>query len=248
MEVFLAAPLEVLRWSPFHVFSRTANACSILLRFAIREKAKGSDLAPLRALHYYESLLNCLRPLLSKGGPNRTVQFFFGLIEGMRAYYCSNVEAPPPPPETEEQQHEEDAVAAASILCGGPSSSFPPPPPPPPPQPPQFQTQGQGYAMPTPPDQQQQQQQMFPPPPPPVLQQGIGMGYDTNMGGMESYGLNQQDFGAFLTSLDGQIMMGGGGLGFEEGAGGGGAGWPGQWQWGGEAQVMAGEGYAGWPS
>ncbi|KAA8896163.1 hypothetical protein FN846DRAFT_966182 [Sphaerosporella brunnea] len=213
LELFMAAPTEVLRCSPFHVFSRTANACSVLLRFATREKSKGSSLVPLRVLHYYEATISCLRQLLSKG-TNRGFHMCLGLIDSMRAYYCNNIEAPPPPPQ--QQQHEEDAVAAASILCGGPSSSYTAP---------RF---SEGFAMPTPPDQQ-----MFPPPPPPsqMLQQQ----QQQQQMQFEPMDVSQQDLGAFLSSIEGQVMMG-----FEfDGCGGG---WPAQWGCVGEGESE----YATW--
>jgi hypothetical protein len=133
IEIFLSCPVDTLKASPFHVFSRMANACSVLIRLASSlvgerniapelrmdgriplEHLNDGRLEHLRIPHYLSLLIERLRLLLGPSSSatnsgSRTLVMSLALLEGMRVYY--NTHYSPPAPE----------VAAASILCGTPT-------------------------------------------------------------------------------------------------------------------------------
>ncbi|KAF8250401.1 hypothetical protein K440DRAFT_639983 [Wilcoxina mikolae CBS 423.85] len=230
IEAFLNLSAEDLRSSPFLVFGRTANACSVLLRLASvlageRGSSSSSTIAPelradgrleqLKVTHYLTALIDRLRTLLGPpsstsgegGGGTRTMATTLALIEGLRVYYNKHLApAPPPPPAPPLPPHQEEgeALAAASILCGTPTAY------------PQYNLQ----------HIQQQQQQQQPP---------------FSVAEMD---LSPEEIESFFYGVEGQFManaIGGAGVGGVAGI----VGWP-AGSWGAEGVGIGGTGEFGW--
>ena len=235
LDHFLKCSAETLKSSPFIVFGRTANACSILLRLAStlvgeRNGSSSSTTAPelhsegrlefesrleqLKIMYYLTKLIERLRSLLGPsstsgeggGGGNRTLATTLALFEGMKVYYNKNL-APPPPS---------------------------PPPPPPPPPPPSHPEEGEALAAAS----------ILCGTPTAYPQYNIAHIYQQQQYPLAEMDLSPEEIESFFYGVEGQFMpsvIGGGG--------GGGVGmsvWPPGPPWGAEGVGIEGVGEYGW--